>query len=99
MVLEDRHDGKPQVRGPGFRETIGEHTFTVLLDGAPRDQTYELTVPADTVFVLGDNRHNSMDSRQFGPVPFSQIRGRATVIHLSIGGDGIRWERLLMPVE
>ena len=99
VVLEDRHDGKPQVRGPGFRETIGEHSFTVRLEGDPRAQTFELTVPADTVFVLGDNRHNSIDSRQFGPVPFSQIRGRATVIHLSIGGDGIRWERLLMPVE
>jgi len=37
-------------------------------------------VPAGTVFVMGDNRSNSMDSRVFGPVEESEIVGRAWLV-------------------
>jgi len=40
-------------------------------------------VPPDTVFVMGDNRDNSSDSRRWGPVPRSYIKGRAMVIWFS----------------
>ncbi|SVB77393.1 uncharacterized protein METZ01_LOCUS230247, partial [marine metagenome] len=43
------------------------------------------TVPADHVFVMGDNRGNSRDSRFFGPVPIDSIAGRAFVRFWPLG--------------
>ena len=47
-----------------------------LVDG---DYYGPIQVPRGMVFVLGDNRSNSIDSRKFGPVPESRIKGRVVL--------------------
>lgn len=42
----------------------------------------EMTIPDGYIFVLGDSQWNSLDSRQFGPIPVENIRGRVVVSHL-----------------
>jgi signal peptidase I len=42
-------------------------------------ENYHVTVPAGTVYVLGDDRTESWDSRAFGPVPDSNIIGQAWI--------------------
>ena len=43
----------------------------------PRDNFGPITVPKDSLFVMGDNRPNSFDSRRFGPVDKNLVVGRA----------------------
>jgi signal peptidase I len=49
------------------------------IDIAADDGTWygPVTVPPDTVFLMGDNRANSIDSRAFGAVPVADVVGRA----------------------
>jgi signal peptidase I len=47
----------------------------------------EMTIPDGYIFVLGDSQWNSLDSRQFGPIPVENIRGRVVISHLfRLGG-------------
>jgi signal peptidase I len=45
----------------------------------PQTETARWTVAAAALFVMGDNRSNSVDSRTFGPIPRSTIIGRAVM--------------------
>jgi signal peptidase I len=51
-------------------------------------------VSPGTMFVLGDYRDNSLDSREWGPMPISQLHGRAQFIWLSAVGGSLHWNRV-----
>ncbi|GIU87771.1 MAG: signal peptidase I [Acidimicrobiia bacterium] len=71
-------------------EQIEARDGRVYIDGEPLEEDYLppgtvsenlplTTVPADAVFVMGDNRSQSRDSRVFGPIPTDDIVGRVFV--------------------
>src|SRR5581483_2319772 len=58
----------------------------------------EAVVPAGCLFVLGDNRDNSIDSRYWGFVPMENVIGRALVVYWSYDAETTktRWDRTLL---
>ena len=74
---------------------------TVLIDGVPAD-TY--TFAMDYYWMMGDNRHNSADSRFWGFVPEDHIVGKASFVWLSLDEKkpfpaNIRWNRIFKKVR
>jgi signal peptidase I len=52
-----------------------------------RDNFGPFVVPEGTIFCLGDNRDHSLDSRFWGPVPLSYVKGRAVLIYWSFESE------------
>lgn len=86
-----------------FEEQAGEHPHLAIAMNNRRGEGAEgtWTVEPGHVFVMGDNRDNSQDSRfgfasgGFGQVPVDYVKGRADIIWLSIGGPhGLRFDRM-----
>jgi signal peptidase I len=81
-----------------YQETLGAHSFTVLHESSPELLYYHdarpYVVPPDNVFMMGDNRDHSHDSRAWGPVPLRNIIGRSTFVWWSWGNEGLETSRL-----
>ncbi|HEX5695230.1 MAG TPA: signal peptidase I [Acidimicrobiia bacterium] len=70
-------------------ETVEVKDNRVVINGTPLDEPYlvdvfmpdepPITISADQVFVMGDNRNASFDSRRFGPIPLDDLVGEAFV--------------------
>ncbi|MBI5187745.1 MAG: signal peptidase I [Nitrospirae bacterium] len=95
-IEDDKVESKNKivyVNGKAAMETYAQHTDSYIRPkGNDRRDNFEpLTVPKNKVFVMGDNRDQSYDSRYWGYVDINDIRGRALIIYWS--WDGKRWIR------
>lgn len=77
-----------------FVETLEERTFhTLCTPDLPCGDVPRQVVPAGYVWLAGDHRDHSADSRVFGPVAEGAILGEVRWVVLSWGPAGLRWNR------
>jgi signal peptidase I len=107
---QDRPDGTINCRLPVVTETLpnGRRYDTVELGPSQGDDYGPITVPAGRVFLMGDNRDRSADSRfglgesgLGGPVPYENLGGRAEFVTFSLDGsttwNPLSWVTSLRP--
>jgi signal peptidase I len=78
-----------------FQERLANHVYgSYCTPHFPCGDVPPQRVPAGHVWLAGDHRDHSADSRVFGPVPVERVKGRAWLALLSWGQDGVRWDRI-----
>jgi signal peptidase I len=91
-----RADGAQVCHYPRFRETLpnGVSYFVLDLGRTPQDDTPPIMVPEGHLFLMGDNRDNSLDSRfppvpgqGIGIVPQANLVGKASIMMFSTDGS------------
>ena len=99
QFIAKRADGTDVCRYPRYRETLpgGRHYEVLDLGQRQMDNTDPVLVPEGHLFLMGDNRDNSEDSRfpaepgrGIGLVPMDNLVGRASVVMWSTDGS-VEW--------
>lgn len=90
--------------GEVFVEFLEDEAYLTLYDKSSLQTEYQgpFYVKPNEVYVMGDNRNNSHDSRMWfggtgGGVPYENIKGRALFVWLSVS-ESIDWSRMFAPV-
>ena len=106
-TVEIRHK-QVYVNGVKLDEPYKKHKYAEEEPAAytPRDNYSPPTVAPGELFMMGDNRDDSNDSRFWGTVPMDLVKGRALFVYFSTGGTRwwnglfhIRFHRLLKPIR
>lgn len=86
-------NGKPVQNEP---YAVYKDSRVIPAQFTPRDNMARTMVPDNKIFVMGDNRDNSHDSRFWGFVDLKAVRGEAFIIYWSWNKNkfGVRWNRI-----
>ncbi|MEE4356310.1 MAG: signal peptidase I [Desulfococcaceae bacterium] len=81
---------------PGYKQAVYKDSRVIPGSIQPRDNMGPVTVPEDSLFVMGDNRDHSYDSRFWGFVKLRAVKGKAFIIYWSWDKEdfGVRWNRI-----
>jgi len=103
------HQKQVYINGQPLAEPYAHYLEPASAETQPHDARLDeygpITVPADQYFMMGDNRDNSEDSRYWGFMPASYVKGEALFIYMSFDEassgwlPAVAWSRLFQRVR